>query len=264
MHVFSKGKLIYSWRGEGAPVEVYEDERRRWLRFGDQALQSAVSLECPRRPVLAHVQAMLIGLALRAPPERALMLGLGGGDLVRALSAVYVDIDLTCVENNPRVLEVAKRYFALPEAVARKTLLLDASEYLGRVARDSGQNDLLLVDMVEAAAIPEFMRRLTFYDDCRDCLSREGLAVFNFVFEEQNAFRELLAMLRTAFGQAVLCLPVLGHRNVIVFAQRTPWPDYTREVLCKRTEEISGALACDLRPQLDKLLEINMAGKNLA
>lgn len=259
MHMFSKGKLVYRESGGAMPVEVHENEDYRWLRFGDQAVQSAMSLARPRQPVLAHIQAMLSGMVLLPAPERALMLGLGGGDLARALPALFPRIELLCVEHDRRVLEVAKTWFALPESLARDTVLEDACEYLSGAALAGASYDLLFVDIVQGLSVPACVRRLVFFDDCREVLSPGGMAVFNFVFENQNAFRELLAMVRTAFGQAVLCLPVSEHRNVIVFALRAARLDYRREFLYRRIGELNNALACDLTPYLDTLLEINLA-----
>src|SRR5690348_15401887 len=69
--------------------------------------QSAMDLLRPERLVFAYERAMALAFALPREPRSALLLGLGGGAMLRFARAWFPDCALTVVEFDPAVLDLA-------------------------------------------------------------------------------------------------------------------------------------------------------------
>lgn len=71
------------------PGEIIVSDHKdyRTLRFDGICEQSKMSLSNPAQPIHNYIKAMLMAVA-RQPPTSALITGLGGGGLLRALHAL--------------------------------------------------------------------------------------------------------------------------------------------------------------------------------
>ncbi len=101
--------------------------------------QSAMSMLHPERLIFAYERVMAIAVAIAAQPRAALLLGLGGGTMLRFLSAYFPDCALTIVEHDPAVVALAQRYFHVDHPIE----LTDAVDY---VAATAGRFDAIFVD----------------------------------------------------------------------------------------------------------------------
>jgi spermidine synthase len=131
---------------------------------------SAMDLAEPERLVFPYERMMLLGLALAERAERVLLLGLGGGAMLRHLGAYLPDAELVAVERDPEIVALARDYFR----VDRKVLRADAED---AVAAFAGEFDAILVDLYDAAGGARVAE--TFWADCVAALRPGGAIAIN-------------------------------------------------------------------------------------
>src|SRR5258708_10554907 len=119
------------------------DVRRYLASLSDNGLvtqQSAMSLMHPERLIFAYERVMALAVAVAPKPRSALLLGLGGGTMMRFLSAFFPECALTVIEHDPAVLALARRHFHVDHPVE----LADAVEF---VAATEARFDAIFVDI---------------------------------------------------------------------------------------------------------------------
>lgn len=148
---FPQGKLIHSRRSEFHTIEVSQSNDLRMLRTDQRAVQSALSLNHPQQLNLPYMKAMMAGLLFQPPPKSVLMLGLGGGDLVRYLNHYLPETRINAVELDAAMVDVSREYFALPGSDEIKVCIDDALHFLG-----TGKDcyEMILVDIYSGTEIP--------------------------------------------------------------------------------------------------------------
>ena len=118
------------------------DVRRYLASLSDNGLvtqQSAMSLMHPERLIFAYERVMALAIAVAPQPRTALLLGLGGGTMMRFLSAYFPNCALTVVEHDPAIIALARRHFH----VDRPIELADAVEFVATAQR---RFDAIFVD----------------------------------------------------------------------------------------------------------------------
>ena len=121
-------RVVFDWRSDFGRVLVVDQGDLRSLRFGqpDGDSQSQISLSDPEKVPLACLRYAAMGMLYPRQLDRALMLGLGGGNFTKLLLRFSPKVRITAVEIDPVVVEVAREYFALPASPRLKVVVADA------------------------------------------------------------------------------------------------------------------------------------------
>jgi spermidine synthase len=198
---------------------VYISERFgvRSLHIGSDTIQSAMRIAKPYELELSYTRSMMAFLLFQARPQRALLVGLGGGSLAKFIYARMPWVTTEVVEVNPRVLTVARRYFHVPENDGRLTVTLgDGAEHV----RCAGVPvDVLAVDGYDAESHVEELSDSAFYAACHRRLAPGGILVVN-LWGGDREFNDILQRIVQAFPAGTLCLPAEKPGNIIVFGFR--------------------------------------------
>ncbi len=214
------GTLIHRSRDDYGSIEIVQDEWVRALHFGNAVRQSAMSLHDPSQLVLPYTRAMMGGLLFNADPLRALLIGLGGGSLIRFLSQHFPACTLDVVEIRESVTKLARGYFLLPDDERLHIHIADGADFVRRTK--SAPYDLILVDAYDHAGIAPAVATAEFYRDCRACLRATGILAVNLWGRDRAAYRALYTALQAAFGKKLLQLPAEGTSNIITLAPARP------------------------------------------
>src|SRR3989338_10377087 len=67
--------------------------------------------------------------------RNALILGLGGGDVIRILSKKFPDLKIDCVELDPQMIEVAEKIFHIRQIPKLRIIQADAYKYMKKNRR---------------------------------------------------------------------------------------------------------------------------------
>ena len=117
-----------------------------------------------------------LGISAR-PVASALLLGCGGGSVVRLLRDRYApDAAITAVELDPAVLDIARRHFQLDR---ERDLTLVESDAAAYVAACRERFDLAVVDVFVDEEIPASCQTPAFLRGAGALLAPGGLLVYN-------------------------------------------------------------------------------------
>ena len=118
-------------------------------------------------------------------PERALILGLGGGTIVRLLHARFGPGPIVGIDVDGDVLAFARRELTLLLNPELELFEADAFDYVD-AAVDQGEHfDYACVDLFRADAMPPEVTRRPFLRSLKRLLAPRGIAAFN-VFADRR------------------------------------------------------------------------------
>lgn len=155
---------------------IQETALSKSLVFTDLDIQSRMSLARPDELQFEYTRLMMAALLFNPKPQKILMVGLGGGSLVKFCYKHLTNAHMTVVEINPHVIALRKT-FLIPDDDARLQVVhMDAADF---VANSDELFDLIFVDGFDHQGLPEQLCSEKFYSDSRALLSPEGLMVAN-------------------------------------------------------------------------------------
>jgi spermidine synthase len=106
--------------------------------------------------------------------SKALLLGMGGGSI--AFELVTMGFDLDIVELDPRIPQIAKKYFNYdPE---KSNLIIDDARHYIRTTPK--KYDLVIFDIVRGECQPSYVFTVEGLNDLKKTLSKEALIIINF------------------------------------------------------------------------------------
>jgi spermidine synthase len=205
-------------------IVVAEDGRSRYLRF-DNSFQSGMYVDDPFATRFAYTDYLHLGLAYNPGAERVLFIGLGGGSAPKRMWRAFPDLELTAVEIDPDVVEIAHEYFAVPDDPRLRIVVEDGRRFLDG---SDGRWDVIVIDAFYADSIPFHLATREFLELARSHLTAGGVVVTNVIGaiegRRSQLFRSLYRTYRAAFP-TVLAHPVVDQtrddsslRNVVLVA----------------------------------------------
>ena len=204
---------------------------------------------------------MVANLLFQPPQKRCLLLGLGGGDLVRYLHHYIPTCKITAVELDENMVHISQNYFALPDSSNIQLIIEDATSF---IAANKRPVDTLLVDLYSHDGLPALLQEDGFYYDCYRALTRDGIMMVNLLINHPQELHTILRKIRQQFHQLTLCLTVAGYKNVIVIAFRQPPATLNRAGLMQRAAEISPRFELNFTEMVENLFATNpLAGGEL-
>lgn len=218
--ITDRGTLIYAVRDSEGPIEVIDHDGTRSLYFGTRARQSSMLLYAPATLALEYTRSMLAGLLFQPQPQRILMIGLGGGSLARYLLAHFPEAVIDCVETRASVVDMARRYFQLPDTDQLRIHIGDGAEFLQNAPER--HYDLILVDAYDSSGVHPNVCPSSFHTDCRRVLTETGVMTMNLWITPGSGFKTILKDMQQGFDSQVLQLPVERRANLIALGLCVP------------------------------------------
>ena len=197
---------------------------------------------------LDHTPMMLRLAALFAPEaKRAGVLGLAAGAIPRHLKAAGQQV--TVAEINPLALAAAIKYFGYdPQGIEH--FWEDARTL---VRRRPQAFDLVMVDLFQGDATPEYLLTREFFQDLRQSLKPGGVVVMNMFFDQDDDYpnKRLLATIAAVFPQ------------ILELRAPSATGKFLNAYLVAKLGDLSPALAhreaAKLPPETDDALTLNAA-----
>lgn len=224
--------VVFSAEDELGPVAVVEVDGVRSLHFGTPARQSALRLGEPDELVLHSVRRAAATLLFRPAPVHALVLGLGGGSLVKFLLRWFPACRVDAVERREVVVTVAHDHFALPREPRLRVVVGDAAEAVH--ALPPARYDLVVVDLYNGAGADAAAGQAPLFAACRARMAADAVLVFNVWRQELPTF----AGPDSGFGRH-FADPLVLHTengNTLLFGFAGAPPGLTPGMLAAATE----------------------------
>lgn len=197
---------------------LLDDGETRSLLFSLAFVQSSMRLVAPDALDLAYTRLMVAFVLFHTNARELLLLGLGGGSLVKFLRRHQPGIRVTAVEADARVLAF-REAFRLPPDDERLQVIVDDAAAV--ITRPGKSYDVILVDAFDVDGAAPSVSTAAFYQAARARLAARGVLVANLAGELPER-RDHLALLRDAFADNVLAVAVEDGCNHVAFAFADP------------------------------------------
>ncbi|MEF8793002.1 hypothetical protein [Thiohalorhabdus sp.] len=237
---------------EGVIEVVQEPSGVRTLHFGSVSKQSSLDPQEPHWLVLPYTRILTAALLFRPEPRRILLLGLGGGALAHFFLHHFPAAQVEAVESWPRVVSVARDFFALAEDDPRLRIhLAEAGAFIADPGPDSpGAWDLVVADVFDARGPAAGTLARAFYGGIQQRLEEGGVMAANLWSSNRLRLNGALKAMSDAFGRPVYRLQPRGRANVAAFAGRPPLPQAAPDRMGRRAQELADRIGLDYRRYL--------------
>lgn len=195
----------------------------------DRLVHSYSSLEDPTRLVYGYEKIYAEVTAYQAQQTdrlRALFIGGGGYTFPRYIEAVYPGSDISVIEIDPGVTQVAQKYLGLSADSAIVTHNMDARLFLAQPP--TGQYNLIMGDAFNDFSVPYHLTTHEFNQRVNAWLAPDGLYMVNIIDGVRGDFlRAYVHTLRQTFARVYLAPAVQSWREsprttFVLLAGNTP------------------------------------------
>lgn len=183
-----------------ASPRLHTNSQTLSLSFETSLIQSCMRLDAPEELVLDYTRAMMAFLLFKPEPASILMIGLGGGSMLKYLHRHLPQADITTVEINPAVIAMRQDFHIPPDDARMRIVQGDGARFVRQPPR---RFDVILVDGFTGEGLPDVLCSRSFYQHCRAALAPQGMLVANVQADTAQA-RDILRRLGKAFAGAVL------------------------------------------------------------
>lgn len=130
-----------------------------------------------------------------------LMLGLGLGSVPFMLQTQFAcKAPITCIELDPAIIRLAKKYYPNPAGMAQMTLI--EADAVNWIAQATNQYDLIIADVFLDSAVPKALHTTTFLEQLRQKVAPGGILLFSRLLDRKRFEQSLWDHLATVFPEA--------------------------------------------------------------
>lgn len=236
-------------------IRVRGNDEKRHLLFvsenGSEALQSAIDLQHPEKLQVAYTKYMFCSHLFRHPQERILIVGLGGGGMVRFAEKRLPGTQIEAVEIDPKVVALADQFFETRPSDRVKIHTQDAFVFLAEPA--NGPYDVIYMDAFLRPSIDSDiegktgrLKTVNFLKTIQQRLDPEnGMLVANLITYRDTTKGDISA-LKEVFAQ-VITVPVDGTGNLAIYALQNEATQLNdRDAWLKNAQGIAGQINADI------------------
>jgi len=213
--------IVYQTDSLYHSIRVQNQGGERFLRF-DDSWQSGMYLDDPLRTRFEYADYMLLPFAVQPEAQNALLVGLGGGSMVKKLLARRPGLRLDVAELDPVVVEVAIAYFGVPDSHPR----LNMKAQDGRLFLNTSpvRYDVIMLDAYHASSIPFHLATQEFMQLIDRRLTPDGMVSANIIGARTGPrsalLRSMIKTMSTVFTHVYVVpvgdRPATDNQNVIV------------------------------------------------
>jgi spermidine synthase len=181
---------------DGKPF-IFDDGDIRTLHFDERVVQSAMRLSAPDELVIHYTQAMTGFLQFNPAPLHILVIGLGGGSLVKYCYRHLPSAYITVLESNADVIALRDQFMIPADDARLQVLNKDASLYLKEMKADAV--DVILLDGLAANGASVELSSFIFLQDCQRILQQQGVLIMNMA-DDGDTITSMLTQGQILFG----------------------------------------------------------------
>jgi spermidine synthase len=158
-------------------LRVVDNDGIRLLKF-ERNQQSSMRLDDPFESDIEYVAYFHLALAVQPAATSALVIGLGGGSIVKRMWRDYPEMHIDAIEIDSEVADVAYELFDLPRDERIRVIVGDGREV---VSCSNETYDIIIIDAFDDDRIPRHLLTDEFLRELRDHLSPNGVVVYNVI-----------------------------------------------------------------------------------
>jgi spermidine synthase len=197
---------------------LVEDGKHRALCFTiEGSVQSEMRIDDPDALVNDYTRKMMGFLLFCPEPQRVLLIGLGGGSLVKFCSRHLPSTHVTAVEIDANVIALREHFRIPPDGKDLRVVHGDGARYVADLIDATQFPDVLLVDAYDRNGISPSIAEYEFLEHSRRILGDRGVFVMNLAAHESPSAMQV-ERIRHVFGDPVIPVTVGWGGNMVVFA----------------------------------------------
>ena len=193
---------------------VVDNGKSRFLYFNVRLMQSEMSLKAPNDLALRYTQKMMAFLLFHPRPKRIVLIGLGGGSLIKFCYHRMPGTQLTAVELNPDVIALRDAFSVPPDDARLQILEADGAEFIETTEKGI---DVLLVDAFDKTGFAPSLANRQFFENAYEKLAGNGILVINLAGEKET-YAGLIGEAMHVFDDQVIVISVPEDGNHMLYA----------------------------------------------
>ncbi|MBI4991254.1 methyltransferase domain-containing protein [Candidatus Gottesmanbacteria bacterium] len=136
--------------------------------------------------------------------KNCLILGVGGGDVIKIIRKYYPEAVITGVEIDPIMIDIARKYFNIKSSDKLKIIHADAFAW---IKLEKKKFDLIIFDLYLGKFNPPNARTISFLDDLKKLSNDRGFILYNAHYQnDEEEYERLLKDCHIVFRHAELLL----------------------------------------------------------
>jgi spermidine synthase len=244
------GQLEHEETSAYSTIRVRRDGDVRLLTFvrddGRELVQSRIDLTAPQTLASPYARSMFAGYLYQPEPRRVLVVGLGGGAMVRFLAHHAPDVRVDAVEIDPAVVRLADQYFGVRSGGNVRVVTADAVAFIESTEE---RYDLIFMDAflrpssdTDATGVPSRLKTVAFLGRVKQALAPGGVVAFN--INHHAGMADDISAVTEAFGRVAVyrCTPA-ENEVVVATAGAMPADEALRARINGLDTRFSGALS---------------------
>jgi spermidine synthase len=252
--MFKFNRKIHKAVSDFEMVEVTETDGVRSMHLGSPTIQSSMKVKDPYALVLAYSWGVLSSLLFKPDSRQLTLVGLGGGSIAKYVWKYCPQIQQTIIELNPQVIQVARSHFFVPDDDERLQII--EGDGIAHIQQHPGACDWLMMDAFGSNGLPPDFCTQSFFDDCADALTPDGLFTIN-LWGSDKKFDIYMQRMEQTFEQRVLMMPTGKPGNIIVFGFKSALAMPDLATLRKRAQEAMQTHNINFLDLIDRLQGAN-------
>jgi len=204
------GAVEYETTSKYSRIRIRKTGDVRSLIFvrdsGLEVIETQMDLKKPGTLRIPYTRTMFASYLFRPKQKRVLIVGLGGGAMVRFLQKHDSELKIEAVEIDPEIVRIAKKYFGVSSGKNTTIITDDAFRFLDKT---DNRYDVIYMDAflkptakTDATGVPLRLKTLKFYKSLHEKLTDDGLVVFN--LNKHRRIGRDIAVIRRGFPQFYL------------------------------------------------------------
>jgi spermidine synthase len=219
---------------------IEEFEYRSMCFALDGCTQSEMRIDDPYALVSEYTRKMMGFLAFQPNPKQILIIGLGGGSLVKYCHRHLPTTRITAVEIDPDVLALRSQFLVPPDDDRLTVIQADGADHVARMADRGERINALLVDAYDHTGIAHSVVERSFVQNAKQILGTNGVFVMNLVAESADVKRHIETV-RQVFGDTVVVAMQRGG-NLVIFAGETLHDPRRAKMAMRNAERVEDRL----------------------
>ena len=155
--------------------------------------ESRCDMRRPAHLIHQYSRLQMLGTLFPQNLSDALVVGLGGASLSKALVASFSDLRVDSLELDPEIVKLSRQFFGYHESDRCRSIVCDGRDYLQHTDRSY---DLIVLDAFDGLEIPGPLRTMEFYRLVQKRLRPGGVVVANLHRFSGNYDRDRVSLAR--------------------------------------------------------------------
>lgn len=236
---------------------VFDDGNMRSLHFDKRTMQSAMWTEAPNELAFGYTRCMMGFLLANDKPRHILMVGLGGGSLVKFCHKYLPETRITVIEIDADVIALRNHFFIPPDDERLQTIHMDAVKF---VEECNHKFDIILLDGFDADGLVKNLLSDNFYIACHRVLDDKGILVTN-MWGESKDLVSVISRMCVVFQNSLWWCRSIDSYNLIAFAFKSGANKFNRK-LNERAKFLDRQYSLELEKLVDRLQTISTENIN--